>query len=196
MTDDAGGSLLSNGYHAMQTLARLVSVVLLSLAGHPANAGAQHDSTASPSQRNWIAGGTAMFPGGMRSADASVLGLGITATSARPNRIGPDFAVVAFPRGLQAGALVGGIRANIGIPITLGPNVTVVPSAGVSLVGAIGVIGGGGLAGWNSSVSLLLFATPRTDAASSTGLRIAMAGHQFFGAGEGVRFLEVGFVRR
>lgn len=161
----------------------------------PAAVFAQGDTTATSGERNWQVGGAIMFPGGDVS-NASFAAVGLTATSARPNRIGPDLAFVLVPRSLQGGALLGGIRANIGLPVTISPTVTIVPSAGASFAAAVGAGGTGGARGWNGTLALLLFRPRRDGSVASVGLRVAISEHQFSGSDFGLRLFEIGFVRR
>lgn len=174
---------------------RRAVLTLLCSAGISAVASAQGDTTATSGEGNWQVGGAIMFPGGEVS-NASFAAVGLTATSARPNRIGPDLAFVLVPRSLQGGALLGGIRANIGLPVTISPTVTVVPSAGASFAAAVGAGGTGGARGWNGTLALLLFRDRRDESTSSVGLRIAISEHQFSGSEFGLRLFEIGFVRR
>lgn len=173
---------------------RLVAaVVVCALRAIPAVA-QQTDSVplaASP----WMVGGTVMVPQAGGSVDASLSALGLSVGTLRPNTLGADLAFVVLPRGLQAGVLAGGMRANVALPIGIGRRALLVPSAGLSLLGAVGVGGVGGIRGLNGTMALIVFDRPTSEPGSSYGLRIALAHHRFSSDG-GLQMLEVGFVRR
>ena len=152
-------------------------------------------STDSTKSSSVMIGGTIMIPqvSGMSAAEFTAVGL--TVSPARPNRIGPDLAFVIFPRALGYGVVGGAVRANIGLPIAMGPHMLFVPSAGLSLVGGVGY-GAGGMQGLNGTLALLWFADAPAASASSLGLRAALALHRFGGDAEGtIRVLEIGIVR-
>lgn len=159
-------------------------------------AGAQADSTQSTSSEAWQVGGAVLLPQTSDEYGLSFLALGITATSVRPGRIGPDLAFVVVPRALQAGALVGGVRANAGFPVALSPAVVLLPSAGVSLLGAAGLFGVAGVGGLNATMALHFFRASESGLPAKSGLRVALGQHRFSGAGGNVTFVEFGFVRR
>ncbi|MCC7052905.1 MAG: hypothetical protein IT355_06520 [Gemmatimonadaceae bacterium] len=143
----------------------------------------------------WLVGGTIMLPSSSESLDLSFAAIGLTATSLRPNRPGPDFAVVVVPRALGFGVVVGGVRANLSLPIAVSPGVWLVPSGGLTLLGALGSSGATGAHGLNGALALIVARRSAGAASSSVGLRVALSRHRF-GDADHFTMLEAGFVRR
>lgn len=144
----------------------------------------------------WMVGGTIMVPHVGGSVDGSLSALGLSVGTLRPNTLGADLAFVVLPRGLQAGVLAGGVRANVALPIGIGGRALLVPSAGLSLLGAVGIGGVGGIRGLNGTMALIIFNRPMPGPGPSYGLRIALAQHRLGNDDGGLQMIEVGFVRR
>lgn len=178
------------------TLARALAAASLASALYALPLRAQ-EADSLPPVSTWAVGGTVMMPRAAGSTDLSLTAIGLSAGSLRPNRIGADLAFVVIPYSLAFGALAGGVRANFALPIAVAGNALVVPSGGVSLLGAAGSGGFGGVAGVNGTVAVIFFNRPLSEPGGSLGLRIAVAAHRFGQSGDAsLRMLEVGFVRR
>lgn len=163
----------------------------------PFSAAAQQEDPLPLTPSRWMLGGTVMMPSAAGGADVSLVALGLSAGTLRPNALGGDLAFVVLPRAVIAGVLVVGVRANLALPLVVGRNALLVPSAGVSLLGAAGAGGVGGLPGLNGTMAMIFFTRPLSDPGPAHGLRIALAMHRFGRDGEGgVQMLEIGFVRR
>lgn len=179
------------------TTARRLLVTLAVCVMRPLPAFAQEADSLALASSSWMLGGTIMMPNVGNSVDGTFSALGLSAGTLRANRVGADLAFVLLPRGLQAGVLAGGARANLALPIGIGGRALLVPSAGLSLLGAVGVGGAGGIRGLNGTMGLIVFDRPISDPGPSYGVRIAIASHRFGNADEsGLRMLEVGLVRR
>lgn len=149
------------------------------------------DSTRNPSL---IGAGLAMPLG--QNVDKSFSAITLHSTSLRPNRLGLDFTLALFPRIIAHGALGGGARVNLGVPLVIGRQTLLIPSAGLTALGAIGSGGGGGVVGYNGSVALLAFGAPLDEAESRYGLRLGVSLHRIGGSGDGaLRIVEIGVVR-
>ncbi|MES3034694.1 MAG: hypothetical protein V4813_11920 [Gemmatimonadota bacterium] len=158
---------------------------------------AQADDTIPSSASSWALGGTVMMPRATGGANLALLGIGLSAGTLRPNIIGGDLAFVVSPTALAFGALIGGVRANLALPVAVGGSTLLVPSAGVSLLGGAASGGFGGVAGVNGTMAVIFFSRPLAEPGPSLGLRIAVASHRFGQDGDAsVRMLEVGFVKR
>ena len=145
---------------------------------------------------DWLVGGTLMSPASYGGTGLLFTMVGVQTSSFRLNRPGVDLAFVAAPQGLLVGALFGGVRANISLPIRLDPAVYVVPSAGLSLAGGAGAGGNsGGGRGVNGTLAFIFAEPPRSDSGSSFGVRLAFARHRFSNESSAVTLVEVGFVR-
>ena len=140
-------------------------------------------------------GGTIMIPQVSGGSGAEFTAVGLTVSPARPNRLGAELAFVIVPYALGFGVVAGAVRANIGLPIRLGPNMLLVPSAGLTLLGALGSGVGGGSRGVNGTVALV-YVFDANPASASIGVRAALAVHQFGSGQEGaLRMFELGIVR-
>lgn len=145
----------------------------------------------------WMIGGTIMMPRADGGFSGEFTFVGVTTATAKPGHPGVDMAFVLAPRALTAGLLLVGVRANVALPIPIGRHAVVTPSAGVSMLGALGGFGvGGGTAGYNGALAVVVFDKPFEDRTPSIGFRAALAQHRF-GSGESgtVRMLEIGLVR-
>ena len=137
-----------------------------------------------------------MIPQVSGRSGAEFTAVGLTVSPARPNRLGAELAFVVVPYALGFGVVAGAVRANIGLPIRLGPNMLLVPSAGLTLLGALGSGVGGGRRGVNGTVALVYVFDSTQASASSIGLRAALAFHRFGSSDDGgIRMFEIGIVR-
>jgi hypothetical protein len=111
--------------------------------------------------------------------------VGVNATGTSPGRIVPDFSIGTMPRTLSEGLVVLGLRGGVALPLTLAPNFTLLPSAGISLIGASV---GGGIAGVNAGVAGVIWT-------GATGIRSGVTWHHFQNSRTGVWLIELGLVR-
>jgi len=114
--------------------------------------------------------------------------IGINGTQLRPGRLGADFSLATAPRALSEGFLAGVARGGVALPLALSPVVLVLPSAGVSFLGAVGGGGGAGTTGLNAGVAAVFHG------AGAAGLRTGVTWHRFVDAERGVWLWEVGLV--
>lgn len=143
------------------------------------------DSTADkPAQ--WLIGMSLGLPGAQHNVYPTLATFGVQFTEVGPGPFGGDFAIGTMPRLLANGIVPFGFRGDATFPL-VGPHLILLPSAGVSAIGALATGGGGGTMGVNGGIAAVL----RT---GGFGLRTGISWHKFMGA-EGVVWLaEVGFV--
>jgi len=149
---------------------------------------AQEDS--STSQPDWFTGGSI----GLAGSRAHVVPLELFtvnfhASRARPGRAGIDFAAGTLPRFILEGVLPFGARLGGTVRLDQSPDVTLWPSAGISVAGFAGGRELGGLTGGYAGVAIARF--PDDD---DTGFRLDWTLHQFEGGW--IWLMEVGFVTR
>ena len=149
-------------------------------------AGAQ--DTARTARRGWIVGALVGVPGSEGEVEPALFTLGVGVTRLVPNRPGLDLAVGMIPRVLEAGVIGVGARVGGGVPFALGRDAFVIPSAGLSAVGAAGGGGAGGLAGIYWGVATVL-------ASGSVGGRAGVTWHRPFGEQGSIYLLELGLMR-
>lgn len=137
----------------------------------------------------WLAAVTLGVPGVEREPIPQLLTIGGQWTQLRVGRVGADFAIGTMPRILAEGALVLGARGGIALPLALSPNVLVLPSGGVSVLGGAGAGGVGGVGGYNAGVAAVVLG------ANGGGLRTGVTWHRFEDAGAAIWLWEIGFVR-
>jgi len=169
---------------------RAPSFVILALVA-ATRAGAQvpaADTTKSNSSSGgWIIGTSLGIPGESEGPIPQLFTLGVTFTQAKPNHLVPDIAIGTMPFVLAFGVVPIGIRAGVGLPLAVAPHLLLIPSGGVSLVGAISPGGGGGIGGINGGVSAMAYA-------AQVGIRVGITVHNF-GQTDGVYWLaEFGIV--
>lgn len=142
----------------------------------------------------WMLGGTLMIP----PAGASFSAVGLTAATTRPLRLGTDLAVAIVPRAIASGVFAAAIRANLSVSLPLRPSTLIIPSAGVSLLGAGGTVGFAGTRGYNGTIALVGFGKALEDRTPAIGFRVAYSAHKFgdLVSAPLLHVLEVGVVRR
>jgi hypothetical protein len=142
---------------------------------------------------SWMLGGTLMIP----PAGAEFFAVGLTAATARPLRLGTDLAFGIVPRALASGLFAAGVRANLAVPLPLGSNTLLIPSAGVSLLGAGSALGFAGARGYNGTIAMVGFGKPIADRSRAIGFRVAYSAHTFgdLASVPLLHVLEVGIVR-
>jgi hypothetical protein len=164
-----------------------LSLVLLSSARPLPGQTAPHDvDTASAPAADWLVSASFGVPGFRSQPILELFTIGMQWTQFRPGRLGGDFSLGTMPRLLAEGALVLGFRGGTALPIAVTPNLVVVPSAGVSLIGGAGQGGGGGVAGLNGGLAVVLFGT------GTTGLRTGITWHRFEDTRAAVWLVEMG----
>lgn len=146
------------------------AVVLGLLLAAPAAAAAQQPQT--DSVRRWITSGSVGVIGAEGYTSLELLTLSVGWTGAAQHGLVPDFALSTVPRTLQYGAALLGGRAGAAIPVPLREGATLLPSAGVTAIGAVGSGGGGGAWGYNVGGSFVALAK------SGLGLRMGVTWHR------------------
>jgi hypothetical protein len=148
---------------------------------------ARAQDTASTVRCGWIVGALVGVPGAQGEVEPALFTLGVGATRLEPNRPGVDLAVGMLPRALEAGVIGIGARLGGGVPVALSRDAFVIPSAGLTAVGAVGAGGGGGMAGFYWGVATVL-------AAGSVGGRAGVTWHRPFGEGSSIYLIELGLM--
>lgn len=145
----------------------------------------QSSDTANP----WLVGGSIGVPASDGGTLPDLFTVAVHGTQLRPRGLGFDFAVGTMPRALAEGVAVGFARSGVALPFHLSRGVLMLPSAGVSLVGAASGDGGGINTGLNAGLAAVIFGT------GSVGLRTGVTWHRFAGAETSVSLWELGLVR-
>lgn len=150
---------------------------------------AAQDNTPSD-QNRWITAFSVGIPGSGDQTTPLLFTLAGNFTQDRLNRPALDVSLGTAPWALTHGVAILGARFGLALPLAISPGLTLVPSAGGSLVAAMSEGGGGGLPGTNVGLALLV----RDE--GGCGLRVGVTSHSF-GTDGGDRFwlLEVGMVR-
>jgi hypothetical protein len=136
--------------------------------------------------KGWLVGGSIGVPALDGHASPDLFTVALHGTQLRPRGLGADLAIGTMPRALAEGVAVGFARAGIALPFQPSKGVLLVPSAGVSVVGAASGEGGGGTTGLNAGLAAVIFGT------GSVGLRTGVTWHRF--ADGGVSLWELGLV--
>lgn len=147
----------------------------------------QSSDTAKPGA--WLVGGSIGVPASDGGTLPDLFTVAVHGTQLRPRGLGFDFAVGTMPRALAEGVAVGFARSGVALPFHLSRGVLMLPSAGVSLVGAASGDGGGINTGLNAGLAAVIFGT------GSVGLRTGVTWHRFAGAETSVSLWELGLVR-
>ena len=84
--------------------------------------------------RDWVIGVSAGLPGYEREPVPELFTIGLNVSQTRPGRLGADFSIGTMPRAFTAGAVVLGARTGVVLPLSPSPEVSLLPSAGLSFV--------------------------------------------------------------
>ncbi len=144
------------------------------------------DTTTPSSGGGWSRGVSVGMPGLGGELRPEMLTVGFNLTQLRPGRIGLDVALGTMPRTLAYGFAAAGVRVGGALPVLVVPGVVLVPSAGVSLMGAAGEGGMAGTYGVQTGLAALI------PTSGPLALRASATWHLFPGAREGVWLAEVG----
>ena len=172
---------------AFGTYARWTRVALLIL-GLSARESQAQDSTSAPRSRWMVGGSLGMLRYGGAFAPLELTTIGMHFTQLRPGALGADFSIGIVPRALAEGFLLSGARGGVALPLALAPNVIVLPSAGVTLIGGVGAGGGGGTWGTNLGAAAVF-------GSGSTGFRTGVTWHRLNDSTDGIWLLEFGVVK-
>ena len=99
-----------------------------------------------------------------------------------------NISIGILPRILADGFLLAGARGGVALPLALAPNVLLLPSAGLTLIGGLGAGGGGGTWGSNLGAAAVF-------GSGSTGFRTGVTWHRLNDGGESIWLLEFGVVK-
>jgi hypothetical protein len=163
-----------------------LSIALLLFAADIGVAGAQ--DTTSARRDGWIVGPLVGLPGAGSDYELSLVTLGVGVTRLSPNRPGLDFAVGTIPRIIPEGVIPIGARIGASIPLSLTPDAFLIPSAGLSGVGAVGSGGAAGTGGYYGGITALV-------ARGSVGFRAGVTVHGTPDADLAVWLVEIGVMR-
>lgn len=155
-------------------------------------AGAQdstvHRDSATLVRNGWIVGPSIGFPTAAAEVSPEVLTVGLQFTRLDPGHLGADLAVGTLAQALAEGIAAFGFRADAAYPVSVSPRLLMLPAAGLSVVGALGEGGGGGIIGINAGLAAVVHG------ASGIGLRVGITAHQFPMAEIPIFLIEVGVV--
>ena len=171
---------------ACSTRARWARVALVILGVVAGELQAQ-DSSSVP-RSDWMVGGslgTLRYNGEFAPLELTTIGMHFTRV--RAGRLGPDLSIGVMPRVLTQGFLLAGGRAGVALPLALAPNVLLLPSAGLTLVGGLGAGGGGGT--WGTNLGAAAVFGP-----GSLGFRTGVTWHRLNDSADGIWLLELGVV--
>lgn len=148
---------------------------------------AQDSTSSSPSR--WMVGGSlGRIRYGGEFAPLEYTTLGMHFTQVRPGALGADFSIGIVPRVLADGFLLSGARGGLALPFALAPNILLLPSAGLTLIGGLGAGGGGGTWGSNLGAAAVF-------GSGSTGMRTGVTWHRLSDGGESIWLLEFGVAK-
>jgi hypothetical protein len=170
----------------MRQLAAVLGVMLV-IARHVGAQNGPPVDSASRTHGSWLVGASIGLPGYDGQPVPELFTVGLNATQIKPGRLGADFALGTMPRALGFGAGVVGARAGGVLPFTLAPDVLLLPSAGVSVIGAAGDGGGTALAGVNAGIAAVMWTGP-------VGIRTGITWHHFEDSRGAIWLVEFGFV--
>lgn len=161
-------------------IVRRATMVLIAASMVFPSAGLAQDTTrAAP----WLAAFSVGFPSVEGELFPGAFTIGGNFTRIRPGKLSPDFSFGTVPRALKFGVLAWGARAGLALPIQSGRNTFIVPSAGLSTIGALGA--DEGIMGTNTGIAI----------ACRTGVRAGVTWHRFWDNRGSALLVEMGIGR-
>lgn len=107
------------------------------------------DSTAFR-EEGWLVGGSVGFPGfGGQTVPWRYATLGLNAMYVRAGSIGAEIAMGTVPGLLNEGVVTFGVRGGVSLPLAVARGMLLVPSGGLSMMGAFDSEAGGGAYGYH-----------------------------------------------
>jgi hypothetical protein len=165
-----------------------IAVLGVLLAASTVNQSLWAQDPAQPQDSSWSIGASIGLAGYASETDASAFVLGFQTAQLRLGKLGGDLSYGTMPRLLLEGAIALGVRAGVVLPIGVSESTAVLPSAGLSALGAFGSGLGFADVGMNVGLGLLFGGRERT------GLRLGATWHHLAVLGSRVWLVEVGFV--
>lgn len=135
----------------------------------------------------WVIGASAGLLTTGLSYEEGVGTLGAHFTQIQPGHAGLDISLGIAPRGVQYGVLVAGVRGGVTYPLVPAPGFVLLPTAGVSLLGAATGEGSGGVVGVNVGGAALV-------GDGDLRLRTSITWHRMKDTNRGIWLIELGFV--
>ena len=154
-----------------------------------ARMGAQLRTDSTSTRRDWLVGVSAGIPGYEREPIPELFTIGLNVSQTTTRRLGADFAIGTMPRALLERAAVLGARAGAVLPLAPTPDLLLLPSAGVSLLGGAGEGGGAALAGVNAGIAAVIWS-------GDAGVRTGITWHRFQDFRGAIWLVEFGVVHR
>ncbi len=143
--------------------------------------------SAEPSRETyWLRGASAAVPSVSGETYFLATMFGYHATVMRESRPGLDLSLAIAPVALAYGAVAGAVTTGVVFPLEMSPSLLVLPTAGVTLAGAVG---GGGADRASGLHAGAYFSTARR---GKQGLRVGLTAHLLGGAGSTVWLLAIG----
>lgn len=136
----------------------------------------------------WLVGASIGVPTFDGDASPDLFTVALHGTQLRRGGLGADFAVGTIPRAIAEGVAVGFARAGVALPFQPSARLLMLPSAGITLVGAATGEGGGATNGLNAGLAAVMFGT------GSVGMRTGVTWHFFRNTGTSVLLWELGLV--
>jgi hypothetical protein len=149
---------------------------------------ARGQDTTSTRRDGWIVGPLVGLPGSGSDYELSLVTLGVGVTRLSPNRPGLDFAIGTVPRLIPEGLFPIGARIGASIPLSLTPDAFLMPSAGLSGVGAVGSGGAAGTGGYYGGIAAVV-------TRGNVGFRAGVTVHRTPDADLAVWLVEIGVMR-
>jgi len=165
------------------TLALFVAALLV-----VTDVGLAHGQHANARRDGWIVGPLLGLPGIGSDYERALFTLGVGVTRLVPNRPGLDFAVGTMPRVIAEGLFPIGLRIGPSIPVALGPDAFLIPSAGLSGIVAAGSAGATGVGGVYGGLATVV-------ARGRVGLRAGVTWHRPIDGDLSVWLVEIGVMR-
>src|SRR5689334_1486917 len=163
----------------------LMGVCLAARAG--AQSTATQPDTVKPAARAWMSGFSLGLPGSSEGAIPQLFTVGASFTQVRPNHLGGDVSIGTMPYVAAYGLIPIGVRVGLALPVNPVPHVLLIPTGGVSFIGAWSPGGGGALAGVNAGGSAVFYT-------GQIGMKTSLTLHHFADTHEAVWLFEWGFV--
>ena len=131
---------------------RLLTLLLLLVAPNGAEGQQRPDSP----PHGWLRGVSLGIPAYRSHVAGDLLSFGANFTSIHANRLGADFAIGTMPYYFAQKILPVMGRAGVALPLASTSRLLVIPSTGMSVLGAVEPGGAGGTVGFNTGIATVV----------------------------------------
>lgn len=170
-------------------IALLITSLVAPALDLPAQEPTATEQTVRAAPGKWLVGASLGVPGVGPEPSPALFTIGGNWTQLNVGRVGTDFSASVVPYGFIHAFMAVAARGGVALPLAVSSRMLLLPSGGMSVIGALGRPGGFGAIGYNAGMAAVFFP------GKGAGVRTGITWHRFSDERTALWLLEVGFVR-